>query len=707
MPALTPPSPELHLSILRVPVDPLGVALPAAAWATAIAAVAAWPGGDPTTPVLERRLFRTKARGPLEHAVVAGLRDPLGVCPPAAAQAELAELLRPLRTVRPLPVAPRRLQRDVLDPGGSFVAELSRLDPALPEGSAALQPLFTSLVEGLFALEGPVGLSLLVEPIAPADDSGEAPVPQGGRVLGRGVRFLLRLFCSGPLPSTLRARAEALSLSGRANVEDWTIAMRPDEAAAARAAIRDLRPVGSHREPVATRPDIAALTLTLREPTNRAARGVLGRPVSGPLASSGAVLGRVPRPGGNLVAYRLPWSTRRQHTFVSAASGAGKTTLMLRPLLDDIDAGRTVVLVDPHGDVADQVAALIPDRRLVHIDPRRPDTAGLDLMDPDPARCAAHLLSAVTEVWPGDWAGPAWHRGVVLGTRCLALTDRLCRRPTVVDLERFYVDPVWRAEMIAGVRDRALAAELDREHRTWQQQSQNDSSMVNWISSKFTPLTQGPGAPLFRAPVGLPLEDELRAGSVIVVALPVGVLGVATTSLAVRMFLTRLTAAIAAQGSVSEPERQPVSVFVDEAHLAAGNALGGLFAQARKFNCGVTVACQTPSQLEPHLEDVLTNAETHLYGRLSLREAARLTARIGDHGARLLPRLPKHHFVIAGEDADPDAMPIVLAPAPLPKLSVREAPDTSPATAQRPDAATSVSAAPLQTFDAALTDLLS
>src|SRR5207302_1399319 len=97
-------------------------------------------------------------------------------------------------------------------------------------------------------------------------------------------------------------------------------------------------------------------------------------------------------------------------------------------------------------------------------------------------------------------------------------------------------------------------------------------------------------------------------------------------------------------------ERHAISVFLDEARVATGDALAGLFAQARKFNCSVTVACQSPSQLQPHLEAVLTNAQTHLYGRLSRREAAHLGARLGEAGVRVLPRLPRHHLILALED---------------------------------------------------------
>ena len=110
-------------------------------------------------------------------------------------------------------------------------------------------------------------------------------------------------------------------------------------------------------------------------------------------------------------------------------------------------------------------------------------------------------------------------------------------------------------------------------------------------------------------------------------------------------------------------------MYVDEAHVVAGPALSRLFSQARKFNCSVTVACQTPSQLEPYLDEILTSTQTHLLGRLSQREALRLGDRVGEEGVRALTRLPRHHLLLGLEESDPDLPPMILTPVPPPKVS--------------------------------------
>ena len=66
-------------------------------------------------------------------------------------------------------------------------------------------------------------------------------------------------------------------------------------------------------------------------------------------------------------------------------TGTGKSTLLRRLILDDVEAGNGVGVIDPHGDLAEGVLAAIPSRRLddvVYFDPsdlERP--IGLNLLD--------------------------------------------------------------------------------------------------------------------------------------------------------------------------------------------------------------------------------------------------------------------------------------------------------------------------------------
>src|SRR5258708_3376071 len=55
---------------------------------------------------------------------------------------------------------------------------------------------------------------------------------------------------------------------------------------------------------------------------------------------------------------------RLRHTYLIGASGTGKSTLMLSMIAQDLKAGRGLAVLDPHGDLIDDVLGRIPKERL-------------------------------------------------------------------------------------------------------------------------------------------------------------------------------------------------------------------------------------------------------------------------------------------------------------------------------------------------------
>lgn len=56
----------------------------------------------------------------------------------------------------------------------------------------------------------------------------------------------------------------------------------------------------------------------------------------------------------------IPASERRRHVYVIGQTGTGKSTLLRNLILQDIDEGRGVGFIDPHGDVAEELLDCIP-----------------------------------------------------------------------------------------------------------------------------------------------------------------------------------------------------------------------------------------------------------------------------------------------------------------------------------------------------------
>ena len=108
---------------------------------------------------------------------------------------------------------------------------------------------------------------------------------------------------------------------------------------------------------------------------------------------------------------------RPRHCYVAGASGTDKSTLLLNMILQDINAGRGVGVLDPHGDLIHDVLCRIPDERIddvILFDPT--DDQFLVALNILEARDATEKERIVTETvmsleryFPSSW-GPRLER---------------------------------------------------------------------------------------------------------------------------------------------------------------------------------------------------------------------------------------------------------------------------------------------------------
>src|SRR6266508_1813528 len=170
-----------------------------------------------------------------------------------------------------------------------------------------------------------------------------------------------------------------------------------------------------HRGDLLTTGELASLA---HLPADAAVPGLTragARPVPPPpgLPTSGKVLGDselgTPRP------VRLTPADACQHVHLLGATGSGKSTLITNLALQDIQAGRGVVVVDPKGDLVTDLLERLPDEA-----PER-----LVLLDPD-ERAAPPTLNPLGRRRPRPGRGPPGRDPAPDLDRPLGPPDRRC-----------------------------------------------------------------------------------------------------------------------------------------------------------------------------------------------------------------------------------------------------------------------------------------
>lgn len=364
-----------------------------------------------------------------------------------------------------------------------------------------------------------------------------------------------------------------------------------------------------------------------------------------------------PRPIG----LRVP--DARHHLHVIGATGSGKSTLLATTILDDVDAGRGVVLVDPKGDLVSDVLSRLPRSagdRVVLFDAdsraRPPCLNPLDGGDAsDTDLTVDNLTSVFRRVYAAFW-GP--RTDDVMRAACLTLRAQH-GTATLADLPTLLTENAFRQRVTAAVTDPVLAG-----FWTWYTDL-TDGARSQAISPLLNKLRAFLLRPFVRdaiaaGPSTVNLTDVLDNGGICLVRIPKGSLGVETTRLVGSLVVARVWQDTTGRARIPQRHRRDASLVIDECHnfLNLPYPIEDMLAEARGFRLAMTLAHQHLGQLPRELRDGLsTNARSKIFftaGPEDARDLARHTApRLTDYD---LSHLGAYHaaarLVLHGEETE-------------------------------------------------------
>lgn len=324
--------------------------------------------------------------------------------------------------------------------------------------------------------------------------------------------------------------------------------------------------------------------------------------------AEGVVLGVSDHPGTLHRALRLSTDDRLRHLHLVGPTGTGKSTLMAGLALQDLAAGRGLVVVDPKRDLVEVVMARLPADRLgdvVVLDPTDTDRpvglnvlAGMDDSEAERELASEQLLGVFQNLWKDSW-GP--RSDDILRAGLMTLSSA-----TAADGSAFTLVELPELLTVKGFRSFVLAQESIPPHvRGFWQWFETTSPWER--SQALAPVLNKVRAFTMRTPVRLLLGQsrgfDLRrltdGRGVVLVPLSAGELGRPAAELLGSLIVAAVWQTIRARTAVPADERTPVFVYLDEFQdvLRLPLDLTDLLAQARGLGAGLTLAHQHLGQL--------------------------------------------------------------------------------------------------------------
>lgn len=291
---------------------------------------------------------------------------------------------------------------------------------------------------------------------------------------------------------------------------------------------------------------------------------------------------------------------RRQHVYILGKSGTGKSVLMFNMIIQNIKNGEGVCVVDPHGELVEEVLSAIPKERVkdvIYFNPADTDYHigfnVLELIDPKYKHLVASgLMGIFTKIWANAWSARMEY---ILNNCILALLDT--PGTTLLGIPRMLVDKDYRQKIISNLKDPVIKAFWVHEYEAWQDKFRNEA--IAPIQNK---VGQFLSTSIIRNVVGqskstINIFDIMNEGKIFLVNVSKGRIGEDNSALLGGMIITKIQLAAMERVRIPEDERKDFYLYVDEFQNFVTDAFAGILSEARKYRLNLTVAHQYTAQL--------------------------------------------------------------------------------------------------------------
>ena len=323
-------------------------------------------------------------------------------------------------------------------------------------------------------------------------------------------------------------------------------------------------------------------------------------------------------------------SDRMRHTYIIGKTGVGKSELLKEMIKQDMLAGYGVCVIDPHGDLIDDILKFIPPERaedVIYFDPADTERPmGLNLLEAYTEEEKHFITTAIINLMYKLYdpqrtgiIGPRFEHAV----RNAMLTIMCEPGATFVEIVRVLTDPKYVQEILPKVQDAMV-------RRYWTDQIAqtadfHKSEVLDYIVSKFGRFVTNKTMRniIGQSKSAFDFRRVMDEGKILLINLSKGKLGEENSSFLGLVLIPKILLAAMSRQEIPEEKRRDFYLYVDEFQNFATPDFATILSEARKYHLSLTVANQFIGQMDEEVKNaVFGNVGTLISFRIGVTDAS-------------------------------------------------------------------------------------
>ena len=303
---------------------------------------------------------------------------------------------------------------------------------------------------------------------------------------------------------------------------------------------------------------------------------------------------------------------RRRHMYIIGKTGTGKSEFLKDMIMQDIRGGQGLAVIDPHGDLIDDVLPMIPPKRaedVILFDPS--DTSrpmGFNMLEAQTEEQKHYVVSSIIGLMyklfdPNKTGiiGPRFEHAI----RNAMLTVMYEKGSTFVEVVRVLTDANYVQELLPKVTDPII-----RRYWTDQIAQTSDfhkSEVLDYIVSKFGRFVTNK---MIRNIIGqsdsaFNFRKVMDEGKILLINLAKGKIGEENSQFLGLILVPKILVAAMSRQDMPKDQRRDFFLYVDEFQNFATPDFAQILSEARKYKLNLIVANQFIGQMEEEVKNAI------------------------------------------------------------------------------------------------------